>query len=91
MLPVPIQIAVTNDGRKYIVKTVVQRVIGRRLEPHTVLCFGEVLSVSGYSTRHGPDKKFLVRSVTVLDAERTPDVLEELRVQGEKEKTWSGS
>lgn len=77
-LPVPsVAIAtVRKTGRRYIVQTF-------NHATRKVLCHGEVLAVSGASCRYGPDKTFPSALVDVMAVDRTPELLEELRKQGE--------
>lgn len=82
MLPQPVRIArlLTGDHRRYIVKNIKVRPESGNL----VEVRGEVLRVSGLSTMHGPDKKFNAGRVSITVDELTPELLEELRAQGEK-------
>lgn len=77
-LPVPsVAIAtVRKTGRKYIVQTFNHMT-------RKVLCHGEVLTVSGLSCSHGPDKTFPSALVDIMAVDRTPELLEDLRKQGE--------
>lgn len=69
---------VRRTGKRYIVQTF-------NHFTRKVLCHGEVLGVSGLSCRHGPDKRFPSAEVDVMCVDRTPELLEELRMQGKKE------
>lgn len=77
MLPEPMTLALTKNNRRYIVKKVLNRA-----NDNLVVCYGEVLAVSGFSTRHGPEKRFFQENVALLTAERDMETLRELLKQG---------
>jgi hypothetical protein len=87
MLPQTIQLATTNQGKRYIVKSIHNRIVGRKQEPYIVLTFGDVLSVSGFSVKHGPDKKFQFGKVTITEVERTEELLQSLFDQDQGMRT----
>lgn len=78
MLPIPMKLVVTQTGDRYILKSIHNGIVARQLVPDIAITFGEVLSVSGISTKHGPDKKFKLDKVTIVDVERTEELLKEL-------------
>lgn len=64
---------VKSNGKRYIVI---------REERNKVYCTGEVVSVSGFSCTHLPDKVFLASHVTVVEADYDEQLLADLYKQG---------
>ena len=73
MLPMPIKMIRTRDGRRY-------RLLRYETKKY-VITFGEVYAPVGLSCKHGLPKKFLRDEVEILDAELTEELLQELAAE----------
>jgi hypothetical protein len=77
MIQDDITLVTVNDGKRYIAKPDFK-------DMKRVRCFGEIESISGFSTKHGPDKIFMKEMVKTEWAERTAELLLELFKQNTK-------